>query len=37
MNHATFTTTRSARRLTEMEFAGWVGAAKVLNRIGRNR
>ena len=37
MKHATFTTTRSARRLTEMEFAGWVGAAAPGDRLEYHR
>jgi hypothetical protein len=37
MKHTTFTTTRSARRLTEMEFAGWVGAAAPGDRLEYHR
>ena len=37
MKHATITTVRSARRLTEMEFAGWVGAAAPGDRLEYHR
>ena len=37
MKHATFTTVRSARRLTEMDFAGWVGAAAPGDRLEYHR
>lgn len=37
MKHTTFTTTRSARRLSEMEFAGWVGAAASGDRLEYHR
>ena len=37
MKHAKFTTTRSARHLTEMEFAGWVGAAAPGDRLEYHR
>jgi hypothetical protein len=36
MKHTTFTT-RSARRLTEMGFAGWVGAAAPGDRLEYHR
>jgi hypothetical protein len=36
MNHATITV-RSARRLTEMDFAGWVGAAAPGDRLEYHR
>lgn len=37
MKHSNFTTTRSARRLSEMEFAGWVGAAAPGDRLEYHR
>ena len=37
MKHASFTTTRSARRLSEMDFAGWVGAAAPGDRLEYHR
>lgn len=37
MKHTTVTTTRSASRLSEMEFAGWVGAAAPGDRIEYHR
>ena len=37
MKHATITTTRSARRLSEMDFAGWVGAATTGDRLEYHR
>jgi hypothetical protein len=37
MKHATFTTTRAARRLSEMDFAGWVGAAAPGDRLEYHR
>ena len=37
MKHATFTTVRAARRLTEIEFAAWVGAAAPGDRIEYHR
>jgi hypothetical protein len=37
MKHTTFTTTRAAGRLTEMEFAGWVGAAAPGDRLEYHR
>lgn len=37
MKHTTFTRTRSSRRLSEMEFAGWVGAAAPGDRIEYHR
>jgi hypothetical protein len=37
MKHATFTTTRSAGRLSEMGFAGWVGAAAPGDRLEYHR
>ena len=37
MKHATFTTVRAARRLTEIEFAAWVGAATPGDRIEYHR
>lgn len=37
MKHATITTVRSARRLTEMDFAGWVGAATPGDRLEYHR
>jgi hypothetical protein len=37
MKHTTFTTTRSARRLAEMDFAGWVGAAAPGDRLEYHR
>ena len=37
MKHTSFTTTRSARRLSEMEFAGWVGAAAPRDRLEYHR
>ena len=37
MKHATITTVRSARRLTEMDFAGWVGAAAPGDRLEYHR
>ena len=37
MKHTTFTTTRSARRLSEMEFSGWVGAATPGDRLEYHR
>ena len=37
MKHTTFTITRAARRLSEMEFAGWVGAAAPGDRLEYHR
>ena len=37
MKHTTFTTTRSARRLSEIEFAAWVGAAEPGDRLEYHR
>jgi hypothetical protein len=37
MKHATFTTVRTARRLTEIEFAAWVGAAAPGDRLEYHR
>jgi hypothetical protein len=37
MKHATITTLRSARRLTEMDFAGWVGSAAPGDRLEYHR
>ena len=37
MKHATIITVRSARRLTEMDFAGWVGAATPGDRLEYHR
>jgi len=37
MKHATITTVRSSRRLSEMEFAGWVGAATPGDRLEYHR
>jgi len=37
MKHATFATVRSARHLTEMDFAGWVGAAAPGDRLEYHR
>jgi hypothetical protein len=37
MKHATFTTIRAARRFTEMDFAGWVGAATPGDRLEYHR
>ena len=37
MKHATFTTTRASRRLSEMDFAGWVGAAAPGDRLEYHR
>ena len=37
MKHTTFSTTRSVRRLAEMDFAGWVGAAAPGDRLEYHR
>ena len=37
MQHATFTITRSARCLSEIDFAGWVGAAAPGDRLEYHR
>lgn len=37
MKHATITTVRSAQRLTEMDLAGWVGAAAPGDRLEYHR
>jgi hypothetical protein len=37
MKHASVTTIRSARQLSEMEFAGWVGAAAPGERLEYHR